>query len=203
MVIFRWQMGHYGTASYENPLSSYLEHIPNKPLDIGADIASSAEGLHGWVERDDVAKAPRRIIEPGYIAQTSRYPLFDEMIDESGGVIVAANVVVQAGQGDRPASHVQDAPVKIDRHLVQIALKPISSPTTISSTTYQIYAPRFSQKRSVTGEMIIKPDPRLLAWYGHYSLGRHILFSKNNRFLGRDLTRPAGRGPGVQATRSP
>jgi hypothetical protein len=154
MIVFRWQIGHYGTASYDNPPSSYLEHIPDKPLDIGADIASSAEGFHGRVEGDDVAKAPRRIVEPGYIAQTSRYPLFDEMVDESGRVIVAANVVVQAGQRDRPPSHVQDAPVKINPHLVQIALKPVSSATTISSTTYQIYAPRFSQKRSVAREMI-------------------------------------------------
>jgi hypothetical protein len=151
MVVFWRQIVHHGAASDDHLLLGYPEHLLHEPPDLGSDVASSPEGLQRRVEGDDVREAPRRIIELGYVGQPGGDPSFGQMLYEGGGVIVAVNVIVKAGQGYRPAGHIQYAPVQIYTHLVQVALKPISRATTVSSATYQIYAPRFSQKRSVTG----------------------------------------------------
>ena len=146
MVVFWRQIVHHGAASDDHHLPCYPEHLLHEPPDLSSGVAPPAEGLHGRVEVDDVTEAPRRIIELGYIGQPGGDPSFGQMIDERRGVIVAVNVIVKAGQRYRPAGHVQDAPIQIYAHLVQVALKPISGQTTVSSATYQIYAPRFSQK---------------------------------------------------------
>ena len=192
MVAFWRQVVHHGAAPDDHPLPCYTEHLLHKPPHPGSGVAPPPKGLHRRVEGDDVREASRRIIELGYIGQPGGNPPFDQVLYEGRGVVVAPDFIVEAGEGYRPARHIQDPPLQIYPHLVQVALKPIPGQTTVSIATHQIYSPCLSHTLPASEEPPFRPG-EASEWYVQYSLGWHIIFPKNNRFQGRVLTRPGGR----------